>query len=199
MTLRHPVDILCELSCRSFSAKEPWIMGLFCGKWLKKAPSAIHDMWIESCAILRRLCEFDNTNCRRQYGRWLNSHLTILLILYMTVQQYSTWLYCHIHNDVYGKSCPQKTQLCLLRTMKIANWARNWLWIYVYVCVCVCIYTYVHILWIEHRPVLMQFFFSQKTEVTFENGCVENGWEVLRSVENKCWELLRTIVEKCWE
>jgi len=37
MGLRHPVYVdpscLCRLSCRSFFAQEPLIIGLFCGKW----------------------------------------------------------------------------------------------------------------------------------------------------------------------
>jgi len=57
----------CLLSCRSFSTKEPQIIGLFCGKWYQRVDTTVSIEFSQN-APHRQGERFLGTGCRRLIG-----------------------------------------------------------------------------------------------------------------------------------
>jgi len=74
MGLRHPVShvyIGRLISCRSFSAKEPLIIGLFCGKWRMKKwhpVSLRHPVSSQTDQFTKKNIRVSDTGWRRTIG-----------------------------------------------------------------------------------------------------------------------------------
>jgi len=153
--LRHPVGLchpVLNISCRSFSAKEPLSIELFCGKWPVKIrhPMDLCLMPLPPCReSVRNLLEIYSYNLQNEGTESILLHFIriFLTCVYKYVNEYEvhTYIYTdeHTYTHVYVYICT-----CLHVHIHVC----------IYICINhihACIHTYINVYTLIHTYILM--------------------------------------------
>jgi len=133
-TLQGGEDQQDALSCRSFFAKEPLIIGLFCGKWPIKIRHSlglrhpVMSSFISIYCIMFNIlyCGLTSIICLSIYLRCI--HLSIYILLH-------PYMYLFTHTQTHKKSTQSHTHHACAHTQYIVLWPHvNHVWMSKYHC-----------------------------------------------------------------